>query len=177
MTSLERFLFFFHILRNACMHISRQFCVRKQDQAILIESMHDVGISCVHLGHVALPTALYLQRILVLSIEARVCCDSAADFIGKKVVSVVVIFKIDIARDFSVIQQKIMSISLGVSLTFRVLSRGKLPPPRYGYRRLPPSPCGTKLSLWRNHCRSNSSVLPLHAGFPEKSLSSPIMLC
>ena len=68
---------------------------------------------------------IYLQRILVLSVEVRACCDSAVDFIDKKVVSVVVIFKIDVARDFSVTQQGI-SISLGVLSTVRVLEEGSL---------------------------------------------------
>ena len=77
------------------------------------------------LRHVALPTALYLQRFLVLSIKIRACCDSAVDFTGKKVVSVVVIFKIELARNFSVTQQR-SSVSLGVSSTSRVLKERSL---------------------------------------------------
>ena len=72
------------------MLISWQFFVRKQDQANLIERMHDLGISCVDLGHVALPTALYLERFLLLLIEVRACCDSTVDFISKKGVYVVI---------------------------------------------------------------------------------------
>ena len=105
------------------MHISRQFFVRKQAQATLIAAM------CVDLGYVALPTALYLQRFLVhvLSIEVHVCvrCDSAVDFTDKKVVSVVVIFKIEVTHDFSVTQQGIR-ISLGVLSTSRVLEESFL---------------------------------------------------
>ena len=33
--------------------------------------MRDVGICCVDLGHVVLPTALYLQRYLVHLIRSR----------------------------------------------------------------------------------------------------------
>ena len=62
--------------------------------------MNDVGIRCVDLRLVALPTALYLQRSLFLSFEERACCDSAVDFTSKEVVSVVVVFKIEVARDF-----------------------------------------------------------------------------
>ena len=39
---------------------------------------------------------------LFLSFEVRACCDSAVDFTGKKVVSVAVVFKIEVARDFYV---------------------------------------------------------------------------
>ena len=39
---------------------------------------------------------------LFLSFKVRACCDSAVDFTGKKVVSVVAIFKIEVARDFYV---------------------------------------------------------------------------
>ena len=70
------------------MHINRQFFGRIHDiqaQAILIATMHGVGISCVDLGHVA----FYWQRFLVLSIEVRAYCDSAIDFTDKKMVSVV----------------------------------------------------------------------------------------
>ena len=56
----------------------------QQAQAILIATMHDVGIRCVHLRHIALPTALYLHRFLVLSIEVRACHDSAVNFTGNK---------------------------------------------------------------------------------------------
>ena len=34
-------------------------------------TMHNVGIHYVDLGHVALPTALYLQRFFEVSIEVR----------------------------------------------------------------------------------------------------------
>ena len=39
---------------------------------------------------------------LFLSIEVRACCDPAVDFTGKKVVSVVVVFKMEVARHFYV---------------------------------------------------------------------------
>ena len=61
-------------------------------EAILIETIMFV-LAVLTLGmHVALPTALYLQRVLVLLIDVRACCDFAVDFIGKKAVYVVVIF-------------------------------------------------------------------------------------
>ena len=43
----------------------------RQAQVILTATMHDVGIRCVDLGHVVLPTALYLQRYLVSLIRSR----------------------------------------------------------------------------------------------------------
>ena len=43
---------------------------------------------------------------LFLSFEVRACCDSAVDFTGKKVVSIVVIFQIEVACDFYVTKQK-----------------------------------------------------------------------
>ena len=58
--------------------------ISQQAQAILIATMHDVGIRSVDLGHVARPTALHLHRFLVLSIEVHACCDSVVNFIGKK---------------------------------------------------------------------------------------------
>ena len=37
---------------------------------------------------------------LFLSFEVRACCDSAVDFTGKKVVSVVAVFEIEVTRNF-----------------------------------------------------------------------------
>ena len=93
----------------------------RQAQVILTATMHDVGIHCVDLCwavlYVALRTALYLQRYLVslnsFEVDLPACYDSAVDFTGKKVVSVVVIFKIELARDFYVTKQRI-STSWGV---------------------------------------------------------------
>ena len=71
--------------------------------------------------HVALPTALYLQRILVLLIDVHACCDFAVDFIGNKVIYVVVIF----ISTLPMIHQGI-SISLAVLSTFRVFEESSV---------------------------------------------------
>ena len=113
-----------------------------------------------------------------LSFEVRACCDSAVDFTGKKVVSVVVIFKIEVARDFYVTNQRI-STSWGVC---RLLgcSRTALS----AALRLRPVACawiasGHAESNFR--CvpvsRSNSVSFHLTQTFPEKSLSPLIMPC
>ena len=65
---------------------------------------------------------------LFLLLEVRACCDSAEDFIGKKVASVVVIFKIEVVRNFYLTKQKI-STSYGVCRLLRCSRRA--PPPRY----------------------------------------------
>ena len=62
-------------------------------------------------------------------IEVRACCDFAVNVTGKKVVSIVVIFNIEVASYFSVTQQGI-SVSLGVSFIDFSGARGKLPPLR-----------------------------------------------
>ena len=74
--------------------------------------MHDVGIRCVdmNLGLLRFQLHIICGATLFLSFEVRACCDSALDFTGKKVVSVVVI---EIARDFYVPKQRI-STSWGV---------------------------------------------------------------
>ena len=57
--------------------------------------MHDVGIRCVDMTFGLLRFQLHFtcSATLFLSFEVRTCCDSAVDFTGKKVVSVVVILK------------------------------------------------------------------------------------
>ena len=99
----------------------------RQAQVILTATMHDVGIRCVDLGIVALPTALHLQRCLVSFIRGTCVLDSAVDFTGKKlkVVSVVVIFKIEVARDFYVTKHKNQHF-LGCLSTSRLLEESSL---------------------------------------------------
>ena len=76
--------------------------------------MHDVGIHCVDLGLQLLRLQLHFtcSATLFLLFEVHACYDSAVVFTGKKVISVVVIFKIEVARDFYVTKQRI-SISWG----------------------------------------------------------------
>ena len=62
--------------------------------------MHDVGIHC--LGLLRFELHFTCSATLFLSFEVRACYDAAVDITGKKVVSVVVIFKIEVARDFYV---------------------------------------------------------------------------
>ena len=88
-------------------------------------------------------------------------------FTGKKVVSVVVVFKIKVARDFYVTKLSKESALPGVFVDFWV-ARGEVPPPRYGCRRLLASPRGIKLSL--RTCRSNSVSYHFTQTFPEKVL-------
>ena len=152
--------------KEKCAYMCKQSLPR-QAQVTLTATMHDVGIRCVDLRLVALPTALYLQRYPVfLSFEVRDRCDSAVDLTGKKVVSVVVVFKIEIARDFYMKQARNQHF-LGVFVDFSV-ARGELPPPRHGYRRLLASPQGIKLSL--RTCHSNSVSFHFTQTFPEKVL-------
>ena len=133
-----------------------------QAQVVLTATKHDVGINCVNVGHVALQLHFTCSATLFLSFEVRACCDFAVDFASKKVVSVVAIFKIEVARDFYVTKQRI-STSWGACRLLGCSRRGELPPPRYGCRRLPR---GIKLSL--STCRSNSVSFYFTQTFPEK---------
>ena len=93
--------------------------------------MHDVGICCVDMTLGLLRFQLHptCSATLFLSFEVRACCDSAVDFTGRKVVSVVVIFKIEVACDFYVPKQRITTSWVFVDFS---VARGKLPPLRYG---------------------------------------------
>ena len=70
---------------------------------------------------------------LFLSFEVCACCDSSVDFADKNVVSVVVVFKIEVARsrDFYMTKLSKESALPGVFVDFSV-ARGELPPPHYG---------------------------------------------
>ena len=100
---------------------------------------------------------------LFLSFEVRACYDSAVNVTGKKVVSVVVIFKI-VARDFYVTKQRI-STSRGCLSTSRLL----LLPPRYGCRRLLALPRAKRIQTFASYLSLKLSVLPFHADLPWKS--------
>ena len=136
--------------------------------------MHDVGIRCVDmtLGLLRFQLHSTCSGTLFLSFEVRACCDSAVDFTGRKVVSVVVIFKIEVACDFYVPKQRI-STSWGVC---RLL----------GCSRKAPS-AALQLLAHELHRRAESNFrfvpvaqtqCPSTSGRPfQKSLSSPIMPC
>ena len=100
--------------KGKCAYMCEQTLPR-QAQVILTATMHDVVIHCVDmtLGLLRFQLHFTCSATLFLSCEVRACCDSAVDFTGKKVVSVVVIFKIEVARDFYVTKQRI-STSWGV---------------------------------------------------------------
>ena len=87
--------------QGKCAYMCEQTSPRHA-QVVLTATMHDVGIRCVDLGHVALQLHFTCSATLFLSFEVHACWDSAVDFTGKKVVSVVAIFKIEVACDFYV---------------------------------------------------------------------------
>ena len=89
---------------------------------------------------------------LFLSFEVRTCCDSAVDFTGKKVASIVAIFKKSKSPVIFTCLSKESALP-GVFVDFS----------------------GIKLSL--RTCRSNLVSFHFTQTFPEKSLSSPIMPC
>ena len=167
---LEHFLFFFHVSQTAHLHISRQFFVRKQAQAIILTAtctMHDVGIRCVDLGHVTFPTALYLQRFLVSFNRGvlRLCCR----FTGKTVVS------IDVMRSCPWFQRySPKNVNIGTSWSVcQLLGCWK----RAARSAAAPLLTVACIAAWNQtftsevyHCRSGSSVLPLHADLPCKNL-------
>ena len=107
--------------KEKCAYMCEQTLTR-QAQVVLTAIMHDVGINCVNLRHVPLQLHFTCSATLFLSFEVRACCDSAVDFKSKKVVSVVVIFKIEVARDFYVTKQRI-STSWGVCRLLRCSRR------------------------------------------------------
>ena len=143
----------------------------RQAQVDLTLTMHDVGIHCVDMTSGLLRFQLHFtcSATLFLSFEVREC-DSAVDFTSKKVVSVVAIFKIEVARDFYVTKQRICT-SCGVTV---VDFSGARRAPSTALRLLA-SPRGIKLSL--RTCRSNSVSFHFTQTFLEKSLSSPIQPC
>ena len=103
----------------------REQTLPRQAQVVLTVTMHAVGIRCVDLGHVAFQLHFPCSANVFLSFEVRACCDSAVDFTGKKVVFVVAIFKIEIARDFYVTKQRIMHVP-GCFSTYRELEESSL---------------------------------------------------
>ena len=124
-----------------------------------------VSTVLINLGDVALQLHFTCSATLFLSFKVRACCDFAVDFASKKVVSVVVIFKIEVACNFYVTSKE--SALPGVFVDFSG-ARGELPPPCYGCRRLLASSRGIKLSL--RTCRSNSVPVSFYftQTFPEK---------
>ena len=103
------------------------------NNAILTGTMHDVGIRCacvdMTLGLLRFQLHFTCSASSFLSFEVRACCDSAVDFTGKKVVSVVVILKSK-SPMISTCLRKESALS-GVFVDFSV-ARGELPPPCYG---------------------------------------------
>ena len=114
---------------------------------------------------VALPTALYTcGATLFLSFEVRACCDSAVDYTGKKVVSVVVIFEKSKSPVISTCLSKESALP-GVFVDFSV-ARGELPP-RYGcLRRV--NCIVARNQTFASYLSLKLSVFPLHADLPWK---------
>ena len=126
---------------------------------------------CWHdLGLVALPTALTCRATLFLSFEVREISQT------RKWFSIVVIFKVKVARDFYVTKQRI-----GTSLDVcRLLGCSRRAPSAVLW--LLTVACARSALLRRiklslRTCRSNSVSFHFTQTFPEKSLSSPIMPC
>ena len=135
-------------------------------QVILAATMHGVGIRCVDLRHVALPTCTPFgtcSGTLFLSLEVRACCDSAVDFIGKNVASGVVIFKIEVARDFYVTNKQKISTSYGVCRLFGCSRRA---PPGAALRLLTVVCIAARNQTFASYLSLKLSVLPLHADLP-----------
>ena len=88
----------------------------------------------------------------------RACCNSAVDFTGKNVVSVVAIFKIEVARDFYVTKQRIMHF-LGCFSTSRELEESLL--------RCATVACiAARNQTFASFLSLKLRVLPLHADLP-----------
>ena len=101
---------------------------------------------------------------LFVSFEVRACCDSAVDFTGKRVVSVVVVFKIEVARVFNVTKLSKESALPGVFVDFSV-ARGELP--SSAALRLPTVACiAPSNQTFASYLSLKLSVLPLHADLP-----------
>ena len=144
---------------------AREQTLPRQSQVVLTATVHAVGIRCVDLGHghVALQLHFTCSATLFLSFEVRACCDSAVDFTGKKVVSVVAIFKIEVARDCYETKQRTMHF-LGV---FRLLGSLKRAPSAALHVRLPMDACiAARNQTFASYLSPKLSVLPLHADLP-----------
>ena len=151
--------------KEKCAYMCEQTLPR-QAQVILTATMHDVGIRCVHLEHVALPLN-FCSATLFLSFEVRPCCDSAVDFTCKKVFPSLWSLKSK-SPVISTWTKRRISTSWGTCRLLGPVARGELPPPRYGCCRLLASPRGIKPSL--RTCRSNSMSFHFTQTFPEKVL-------
>ena len=102
---------------------------------------------------------------LFLSFEVRAFYDSAVGFTGKKVVSVVVIFQIEVARDFQ-------KSALPVVFADFSGAGGELLPTRFGCLHRRAESNFRFVPVAQTHCPFTS-----HRPSLKKSLSSPIMPC
>ena len=126
-------------------------------------------------GMLGFPTARHFSTCnatLFLSFEVRGCCDSAVEFTGKKVVSDVVIFQIEVARDFYMTQQRI-SAFCGVCRLLKFSgAREELPPTRFGCLHRRAESNFRFVPVAQTECPSTSRRPSL-----KKSLSSSIIPC
>ena len=105
---------------------------------------------------------------LFLSFKVRACCDSAVDFTGKKVVFVLVIFNIEVARNFYVTEQRI-SIPWGLSISrVRVLAEleSSLRRATVADGCLRMNCISARNQTFASYLSLKLSVLPLHADLP-----------
>ena len=141
-----------------------QQTLSRQAQVVLTATMHDVGINCVNrLGHVALQLHFILAALLCFfrSRYVRAATLLSISQARRRCVSVVAIFKIEVARDFYVTKQRV-STSWGVC---RLLGCSRRAPS--AALRLPTVACiATRNQTFAPYLSLKLSILPLHANLP-----------
>ena len=125
-------------------------------------TLESAVLTCIGLLRFQLHFTCGATLFLSFEVHVRACCDSAVDFTGKKVVSVVVIFKKSKSPVISTCQSKESALP-GVFVDFSV-ARGELPPPRYGCWRLLAHELHRRTeSSFASYLSLKLSVFPLHA--------------
>ena len=113
---------FFHLGRNRA---PRRKNLGPPKKKLSLRPVGTLESTLLTLGLLRFQLHFTCSATLFLSFEVHACYDSTVDFTGKKVVSVVVIFKIEVARDFYVTKQRI-STSWGCLSTSRLLEESSL---------------------------------------------------
>ena len=156
------------------LHVWTDLAPSRQAQAILTATMLDVGIRCVDLRLVALPTALYLQRYLVSFVRGKYvlrlcwqCCRFHRQESGLRRCDL----KIEVARDFYVSKQRI-STFWGVRRLLGCSRRAPSAALRLLTVRLRMNCIASRKQTFASYLilSLKLSVLPLHADLPWKVL-------